>query len=130
MRRVQAGHSSHHLVESGGAYPNPHTGKKPGSGFMGHSDQTEQAYSGTGRSGIDVDPEVGNVNAPSLNLAAASLRWGVGVMEWGLSERRPVARRLGALRMPVRRGPGHRSSAMSRRAYAEVEGAARSTGDA
>ncbi len=83
MRRVQAGHSSHHLVESGGAYPNPHTGKKPGSGFMGYGGQTEQAYSGTGRGGIDVDPEVGNVNAPSLNLAAASLRSGVGVMERG-----------------------------------------------
>jgi hypothetical protein len=25
----------------GGAYPNPHTGKKPKSGFLGHGGQTE-----------------------------------------------------------------------------------------
>lgn len=25
----------------GGAYPNPHTGKKPKDGFMGHGGQTE-----------------------------------------------------------------------------------------
>lgn len=25
----------------GGAYPNPHTGKKPKNGFMGHGGQTE-----------------------------------------------------------------------------------------
>ena len=53
----------------GGAYPNPHTGKKSGSGFgggfMGHGGQTEQAYSGTGQGGSDVDKEVGNVNAPT-----------------------------------------------------------------
>ncbi|HEU0043357.1 hypothetical protein [Sphingomonas sp.] len=49
---------------AGGAYPNPHTGKKPeGGGFMGHGGQTEIAYSGTGQGGQDDDPEVGNVNA-------------------------------------------------------------------
>ena len=47
----------------GGAYPNPHTGKKPQSGFMGHGGQTEIAYSGTGQGGKDDDPEVGNENA-------------------------------------------------------------------
>ncbi|HEX8443352.1 MAG TPA: hypothetical protein VF631_06875 [Allosphingosinicella sp.] len=31
----------------GGAYPNPHTGKKPeGGGFMGHGGQTDIAYHG------------------------------------------------------------------------------------
>lgn len=48
----------------GGAYPNPHTGKKPtGGGFMGHGGQTEIAYSGTGQGGDDDDPAVGNENA-------------------------------------------------------------------
>lgn len=45
---------------NGGAYPNPHTGKKPeGGGFMGHGGQTEIDYSGTGTD----DGEVGNENA-------------------------------------------------------------------
>ena len=44
----------------GGAYPNPHTGKKPkGGGFMGHGGQTEIDYSGTGAG----DDDVGNENA-------------------------------------------------------------------
>jgi hypothetical protein len=47
---------------SGGAYPNPHTGKAPKGGFLGHGGQTEIAYSGTGQGGHDDDP-VGNVNA-------------------------------------------------------------------
>lgn len=35
-------------ASGGGAYPNPHTGKKGGDneGFMGHGGQTEQAYHG------------------------------------------------------------------------------------
>ena len=49
---------------SGGAYPNPHTGKTgTNSGFMGHGGQTEIAYSGTGQGGKDDDAEVGNDNA-------------------------------------------------------------------
>ena len=49
---------------SGGAYPNPQTGKKSDeSGFMGHGGQAEIAYSGTGQGGHDDDPEVGNKNA-------------------------------------------------------------------
>ncbi|WP_116090633.1 hypothetical protein [Sphingomonas crusticola] len=35
----------------GGAYPNPHTGKKPKDGFMGHGGQTE----------IDEKPDPGEV---------------------------------------------------------------------
>jgi hypothetical protein len=39
---------------SGGAYPNPHTGKTPeGGGFMGHGGQTEIAYHGSGQAGDD-----------------------------------------------------------------------------
>jgi hypothetical protein len=39
----------------GGAYPNPHTGKKGGSkdGFLGDGGQTEKAYHGGGRLGED-----------------------------------------------------------------------------
>ena len=49
---------------SGGAYPNPQTGKKSyESGFFGHGGQTEIAYSGTGQGGEDDDPAVGNENA-------------------------------------------------------------------
>jgi hypothetical protein len=48
----------------GGAYPNPHTGKKPGNdGFMGHGGQTEMPYHGTGRLG---EEDVGgNENSPA-----------------------------------------------------------------
>jgi hypothetical protein len=49
----------------GGAYPNPHSGKKPGGteGFMGHGGQTEMAYHGTGQLG---EQQVGdNPNAPA-----------------------------------------------------------------
>ncbi|WP_267394250.1 MULTISPECIES: hypothetical protein [unclassified Sphingomonas] len=49
---------------SGGAYPNPHTGKKPGGaggGFMGHGGQSGMEYSGTGDK--DTDDDVGNENA-------------------------------------------------------------------
>ena len=38
----------------GGAYPNPHSGKKPeGGGFMGHGGQTEMDYHGGGQGGDD-----------------------------------------------------------------------------
>jgi hypothetical protein len=48
----------------GGAYPNPHTGKKPGnSGFMGHGGQTEMEYHGSGQLGEQVLG--GNRNAPA-----------------------------------------------------------------
>ena len=48
----------------GGAYPNPHTGKKPDNdGFMGHGGQTEMPYHGTGQLG---EQETGgNENAPA-----------------------------------------------------------------
>ena len=50
---------------SGGAYPNPHTGKGKqddvGGGFMGHGGQSHVEYSGTGDEGTD--DEVGNENA-------------------------------------------------------------------
>ena len=50
---------------SGGAYPNPHTGKDgkggAGGGFMGHGGQSGFDYSGTGDK--DTDDEVGNANA-------------------------------------------------------------------
>ena len=48
----------------GGAYPNPHTGKKPGNGgFMGHGGQTEMPYYGAGQLGEKaVD---GNANSPA-----------------------------------------------------------------
>ena len=49
---------------SGGAYPNPHTGKTPeGGGFMGHGGQTRIDYSGTGAGSGDDDEDVGNANA-------------------------------------------------------------------
>ena len=44
---------------SGGAYPNPQKGKKPGGGFAGHGGQTDIDYSGTGAD----DKDVGNANA-------------------------------------------------------------------
>jgi hypothetical protein len=48
----------------GGAYPNPHTGKKPkGGGFMGHGGQSEMAYHGKGQLGEEVLE--GNENAPA-----------------------------------------------------------------
>jgi hypothetical protein len=38
----------------GGAYPNPHTGKKPTSGgFLSHGGQTEIGYHGGGQAGSD-----------------------------------------------------------------------------
>lgn len=48
----------------GGAYPNPHTGKKPDNGgFMGHGGQTGMEYHGSGQLG---DQDVGgNENAPA-----------------------------------------------------------------
>jgi hypothetical protein len=35
----------------GGAYPNPHAGKDPQGGFMGHGGQTEIDYHGSGQLG-------------------------------------------------------------------------------
>lgn len=50
---------------SGGAYPNPHTGKgakdNVGGGFLGHGGQSGMDYSGTGDG--DTDGDVGNANA-------------------------------------------------------------------
>jgi hypothetical protein len=47
----------------GGAYPNPHSGKKPGKdGFMGSGGQTGMAYHGTGQLG---EEEGDNPNAPA-----------------------------------------------------------------
>lgn len=38
----------------GGAYPNPHTGKKPTwGGFLGHGGQTNIGYHGSGQAGQD-----------------------------------------------------------------------------
>lgn len=48
----------------GGAYPNPHTGKKPeNGGFMGHGGQTEMPYHGGGQLGDEATD--GNENAPA-----------------------------------------------------------------
>lgn len=49
----------------GGAYPNPHTGKKAGNkeGYMGHGGQTEMPYHGTNKLGEkDLGP---NPNSPT-----------------------------------------------------------------
>lgn len=49
---------------SGGAYPNPHTGKKPeGGGFFGHGGQTEIAYHGPKQLGDQKLAERDNENA-------------------------------------------------------------------
>jgi len=50
----------------GGAYPNPHSGKKPDNdGFMGHGGQTEMEYHGSGQLG---EQDVGgNENGPAKN---------------------------------------------------------------
>jgi hypothetical protein len=49
----------------GGAYPNPHTGKKdhPGEGFLGHGGQTDIAYHGTGQLGHEQVGDDENPNA-------------------------------------------------------------------
>ena len=48
----------------GGAYPNPHSGKKPGNdGYMGHGGQTEMPYHGKGQLGEEAVE--GNANAPA-----------------------------------------------------------------
>lgn len=51
----------------GGAYPNPHRGKKPKGGFMGHGGQTEIDYHGTGQLGEDKVEGQENVNSPARN---------------------------------------------------------------
>jgi hypothetical protein len=54
----------------GGAYPNPHSGKKSGGreGFMGHGGQTEMPYHGSGQLG---DEDVGgNANAPAKDTGS------------------------------------------------------------
>jgi hypothetical protein len=48
----------------GGAYPNPHDGKKARSdGFMGHGGQTEMKYHGSGQLGKSKTGK--NANAPT-----------------------------------------------------------------
>ena len=49
----------------GGAYLNPHTGKKEkNDGFLSHGGQTEIGYHGTGQLG-DQETGQGNANAPA-----------------------------------------------------------------
>ena len=49
----------------GGAYPNPHAGKKPTKdGLLGSGGQSEMSYHGTGQLGED-EVEGGNPNAPA-----------------------------------------------------------------
>ncbi|HTH29235.1 MAG TPA: hypothetical protein VL918_12300 [Sphingobium sp.] len=53
---------------NGGAYPNPHRGKKPHHGpdsFMGHGGQTEIAYHGSGQLGETDVEGVDNPNSPA-----------------------------------------------------------------
>ena len=54
----------------GGAYPNPHSGKKESKdGFMGHGGQTEMPYHGTGQLGEqDIEGEE-NANSPAKKTA-------------------------------------------------------------
>ena len=69
--RKQQDRSAEHLTgrtgggdSGGGAYPNPHSGKKPDNdGYMGHGGQTEQPYHGKGQLGEQVLE--GNENAPA-----------------------------------------------------------------
>ena len=51
----------------GGAYPNPHTGKKKpeNDGLMGHGGQSEMGYHGTGQLGSEVEEVDENLNAPA-----------------------------------------------------------------
>ena len=62
-------HGRHDKNESsGGAYPNPHRGKKPRHGpdtYMGHGGQTEIAYHGTGQLGETDVPDRENPNSPA-----------------------------------------------------------------
>ena len=52
----------------GGAYPNPHDGKKGKSdGFMGHGGQTDMEYHGKGQLGEQKTGE--NANAPARKTA-------------------------------------------------------------
>lgn len=52
----------------GGAYPNPHTGKKPtGGGFFGHGGQTEMAYYGGGQAGEGGDAPNAAAGSDSSN---------------------------------------------------------------
>ena len=54
----------------GGAYPNPHSGKKAkGGGFFGHGGQTDMDYHGTGQLG---DLKTGeNANSPARKTGPA-----------------------------------------------------------
>ena len=54
----------------GGAYPNPHSGKKARSGgFFGHGGQTDMDYHGTGQLG---DRKTGeNANSPAGKATSA-----------------------------------------------------------
>ena len=54
----------------GGAYPNPHSGKKAKSdGFFGHGGQTDMEYHGTGQLGDQKTGE--NANSPAGKSKAA-----------------------------------------------------------
>jgi hypothetical protein len=57
----------------GGAYPNPHSGKKPGGtgGFMGHGGQSEMPYHGTGQLG---EQQVGDNNSPAAKAGRDGAR--------------------------------------------------------
>jgi hypothetical protein len=52
----------------GGAYPNPHSGKRAKAGadtFLGHGGQTEIGYHGKGQLGEDEVEEKSNPNSPA-----------------------------------------------------------------
>lgn len=54
----------------GGAYPNPHDGKKSKSdGFLGHGGQTEMEYHGSGQLGKQKTG--GNANSPARKSGPA-----------------------------------------------------------
>jgi hypothetical protein len=54
----------------GGAYPNPHSGKKGKSdGFLGHGGQTDMNYHGTGQLGEQKTGD--NANSPARKSGSA-----------------------------------------------------------
>ncbi len=66
MKETGTGNAQTGGQSDGGAYPNPHTGKKggkTGGGFMGHGGQTEMEYHGEGQLG---EKKLGeNANSPA-----------------------------------------------------------------
>ena len=57
----------------GGAYPNPHAGKKAGNdGFMGHGGQTEMPYHGSGQLGEQDAEGEGNANSPAEKTSSGN----------------------------------------------------------